>query len=84
MSYCPTGPEALQSRYLTEDIPYALVLASSIGSELGVETPVIDGLIAIGSTMLARDFRTEGRTLATLGLAGVGVEGLRRFAATGD
>jgi opine dehydrogenase len=84
VSYCPTGPEALQSRYLTEDIPYALVLASSVGSEIGVETPVIDGLIAIGSAMLARDFRAEGRTLATLGLAGVGVEGLRRFAATGD
>jgi len=84
VSYCPTGPDALQSRYLTEDIPYALVLASSIGAEVGVKTPVIDGLIAIGSAMLARDFRAEGRTLATLGLAGVGTEGLRRFAATGD
>jgi opine dehydrogenase len=83
VSYCPTGPDALQSRYLTEDIPYALVLASSIGEEVGVATPVIDGLIAIGGAMLGRDFRAEGRTLASLGLAGGGVDGLRAFADTG-
>ena len=83
VSYCPTGPDALQSRYLTEDIPYALVLASSIGEEVGVATPVIDGLIAIGGAMLGRDFRAEGRTLATLGLAGGGVDGLREFAESG-
>ena len=79
----PTGPSALQTRYLTEDVPFALVLASSIGDEVGAETPVIDGLISITSAMLGRDFRAEGRTLGRLGLAGVGVEGLRRFAETG-
>jgi opine dehydrogenase len=78
------GPQALQFRYITEDVPYALVLASSIGAEIGVDTPVIDGLIAIASAMLGRAFRDEGRTLATLGLAGGGVDGLRRFAATGE
>jgi opine dehydrogenase len=83
VSYCPTGPDALQSRYLTEDIPYALVLASSIGAEVGVATPVIDGLIAIGDAMLGRDFRAEGRTLEVLGLAGGGAQGLRSFALTG-
>jgi opine dehydrogenase len=83
VSYCPTGPDALQSRYLTEDIPYALVLASSIGAATGVATPVIDGLIAIGGAMLERDFRAEGRTLETLGLGGAGVEDLRLYAETG-
>jgi len=82
-SYCPTGPDALQSRYLTEDIPYALVLASSIGREVGVRTPVIDGLTAIGGAMLGRDLAAEGRTLASLGLGGAGVDGLRRYAQTG-
>lgn len=82
-SYAPTGEEGLRTRYLTEDVPYALVLASSLGQEVGVVTPVIDGLIAIASAMLERDFRAEGRTLASLGLAGSGVAGLREFAATG-
>jgi opine dehydrogenase len=79
----PTGSDALRTRYLTEDVPYALVLASSIGREVGVDTPVIDGLVAITSAFLGRDFRGEGRTLASLGLSGTGVDGLRRFAETG-
>jgi len=84
LGYAPTGPDGLRTRYITEDVPYALVLAASIGDEVGVETTVIDGLIAITSAMLDRDFWEEGRTLATLGLAGGGAEGLRRFAETGE
>jgi opine dehydrogenase len=83
-SIAPTGPDALQSRYITEDVPYALVLASSIGREADVPTPVIDGLVAIASAMLGRDFRVEGRDLASLGLSGAGVDGLRRVAETGE
>jgi opine dehydrogenase len=83
-SCCPTGPAALKSRYLTEDIPYALVLASSIAIEAAVATPVVDGLIAIGEAMLGRDLRAEGRTLASFGLAGAGVEALREFAESGQ
>jgi opine dehydrogenase len=82
-SYFPTGPHGLQTRYVTEDVPYALVLASSIGREAGTATPVIDGLIAIASAMLGRDFRAEGRTLASLGLAGIGPAGLLHFGRTG-
>jgi opine dehydrogenase len=77
------GPEALQSRYLTEDVPYALVLASSIGDEVGVDTPVIDGLIALASAVTKTDWRAEGRTLAAWGLEGAGTEGLRRAAEEG-
>jgi opine dehydrogenase len=84
LGYAPTGPDGLRTRYITEDVPYALVLAASVGDEVGVETPVIDGLIAITSAMLGQDFRAEGRTLTSLGLAGGGAEGLRRFAETGE
>jgi opine dehydrogenase len=80
----PTGPDALGTRYITEDVPYALVLAASIGDEVGVDTPVIDGLITITSVMLGRDFWREGRTLSQFGLSGIGAEGLRRFAETGE
>lgn len=80
----PSGAGALETRYITEDVPYALVLASSVGREIGVGTPVIDGLISITSAMLGRDLAAEGRTIASLGLAGAGAEGLRRFAETGE
>src|SRR5262249_38369840 len=74
----PCGPGALESRYITEDVPYALVLASSIGREVGVPMPVIDALIAIASAVTRRDWRAEGRTLAAWGLEGAGADGLRR------
>lgn len=79
----PCGPDALQSRYLTEDVPYALVLASSIGDEVGVDTPVIDALIALASAVTKTDWRAQGRTLGTWGLAGAGTDGLRRAAEEG-
>jgi opine dehydrogenase len=70
------GPATLEHRYITEDVPYSLVLASSLAVELGMEVPVIDGLIAIASAASGRDFRREGRTLADWGLAGAGRDGL--------
>jgi opine dehydrogenase len=84
LGYAPTGADGLRTRYITEDVPYALVLAASIGDEVGEDTPVIDGLIAITSVMLGQDFRADGRTLDALGLAGSGADGLRRFAETGE
>ena len=82
--YAPTGDDGgLNTRYITEDVPFALVLASSIGEAVGVATPVIDGLIAMTSAMLGQDFRAEGRTLSRLGLGGQDGPGLRRFAETG-
>jgi opine dehydrogenase len=70
------GPDALKHRFVAEDVPYSLVLASSIGDEIDVRTPVIDSLITFGSTASGRDYWNEGRTLATWGLKGAGRSGL--------
>ena len=72
------GPDALEHRYITEDVPYAYMLAASIGDELGVETPLVDALATLASTVVGRDLSTEGRTLASWGLDGAGPDGLRR------
>jgi opine dehydrogenase len=72
------GPDALDHRYITEDVPYSYLMAASIGDELGVETPLIDALATVASTVVGRDLSGEGRTLATWGLDGAGPEGLRR------
>ncbi|WP_029136526.1 NAD/NADP octopine/nopaline dehydrogenase family protein [Nakamurella lactea] len=77
-----TGPHALESRYVTEDVPFALCLMSSIGQEIGVPTPTIDAVIQLASVATGTDFRAEGRSLATFGLAGRGRDGL--LAATDD
>lgn len=71
------GPDALEHRFVSEDVPFSLVLASSLAAEVGVDTPVIDGLIAIATAASGRDYRSNGRTVADWGLDGAGVAGLR-------
>lgn len=84
VSTFPCGPQALQSRYLTEDVPYAHVLIADIGDVAGVDTPVIDGLIALASVMNADDYRQRGRTLAGLGLGGLTRDALVALVNEGD
>lgn len=79
----PCGPTALSSRYLTEDVPYALVLMASIGDELGVPTPTIDSLIHLAGVAAETDFAAHGRTLADFDLAGAGRDGLLAAARDG-
>ncbi len=68
----PCGPDALKTRYVTEDVPYSLVLISSIARVAGVDVPLIDGLIAMASAMNGVDYRAKGRTLEKLGVRAKG------------
>lgn len=77
------GETALQSRYLTEDVPFALVFASSLAQAVDVTTPVVDGLIALASAATGTDWRTKGRDLASLGLVGTDRLGLLKVAEEG-
>jgi opine dehydrogenase len=62
------GPFTLETRHLTEDIPYGLVTFSSLGKLLGVPTPYCDAVITISEGLLDQDFWSMGRTIETLGL----------------
>lgn len=74
----PCGPKALEHRFISEDVPYSLVLAASLGDELGIKTPVVDSLITLSSAASGHDYWAEGRTLAWWGLKGAGRDGLVR------
>lgn len=63
----PNGPDAPDSRYVTEDVPQGLVLLESLGKELNIATPTCTALIDCASAILKRDFRTQGRTTERLG-----------------
>ncbi len=63
----PKGPSEVDSRYITEDVPEGLVLMESLGSLLGVETPVCSALVSIASAGLGIQFRSIGRTTDKLG-----------------
>ena len=76
--WTPTPP-SMANKYVTEDVPCGLVPMSALGEAVGIATPVIDGLIALSSAMLDRDFRKEGRNREYLGLAGRNAEQTRRL-----
>jgi opine dehydrogenase len=87
LTHQPTGPyqwtptpRSLDHKYVTEDVPCGLVAMAALGSAAGVPTPVIDGLVALTSALLRRDFRAEGRNLERLGLAGKTVPEIRTLA----
>ena len=61
------GPQSVDSRYITEDVPQGLVLLESLGQALNIKTPVASSLIELASAALGRELRAQGRTLAMLG-----------------
>ena len=77
------GPSGLQDRYLTEDIPFGLVLWASLGKSLGIKTNTMDAVIDIGSILCQRDFRSEGLTAEKLGLDGLSATQLNAYLRTG-
>jgi hypothetical protein len=80
----PSGDITALHDRLALEVGYCLVLASSLGAAIGVDTPVIDGHIAVSDALLQRSFRTEGRTLARLGLAELNADRLTRYVRTGS
>lgn len=65
------GPNDIHYRYLTEDVPIALVCWSSLGKLIGVSTPIMDSVIRLIGVAHDTDWFTEGRTAEKLGLVGM-------------
>lgn len=77
------GPTHLDSRYLTEDVPIGLTMYAQLGRQLGVPTPLMDGVIAISGAALGRDWSQVSRTPANCGIAGLGVDALTQYVTDG-
>ena len=70
-------------RYMREDVELGLAFLVSVCDWAGVACPVARGLLALGSAVLGRDLRAEGRTLENLGLAGMSPGALRQLLRAG-
>lgn len=79
-----SGPHDINSRYFTEDAPFGLVPWSHIGKVVGVATPVIDSVVNLYNVVHERNWWDEGRSAADLGLAGMSVQQIRDYVATGS
>jgi opine dehydrogenase len=70
------GPLSLGSRYFVEDISHGLVLWSSLGKTLTVETPIINSIINLYGALTGKNYWEEGLTLEKLGISGLSVQQL--------
>jgi opine dehydrogenase len=77
------APTSLQARHILEDVPTGLVPIASLGALAEVSTPACRAVIDMCAALLGRDFWSEGRSAANLGLAGMSVEEIQEVVRTG-
>jgi opine dehydrogenase len=77
------GPEHLKDRYVTEDVPYGMVLLSTLGDILEIPTPTHDAVIQLASVINRTNYWKTGRGVNQLGLSRLNKQGLKQFLLTG-
>lgn len=78
------APGSLDSRWLTEDIPYGIAAWSLVGKQFGVDTPLMRSFVDIGSIVIGFDGWEAARTPEDLGIDGMDLETLKTFLASGQ
>jgi opine dehydrogenase len=73
------GPEHLKDRYVTEDVPYGMVLISSLGDLLDIPTPTHDAVIQLASVVNRTNYWKTGRGMKELGLSTMDKQRLKTF-----
>jgi opine dehydrogenase len=73
------GPEHLKDRFVTEDVPYGMVLLSTLGDFLGIPTPTHDAVIQLASVINRTDYWKTGRGMKQLGLSKLDKKCLKTF-----
>jgi len=77
------APATVNHRYITEDVPMSLVPIAAFGRRYGVSVRAMDSIIRLACIMHQTDYWRHGRTLDRLGIEGLNVDELRRFANEG-
>jgi opine dehydrogenase len=77
------APGTLDTRWLSEDVPFGLVSWVSLGEELGLASPAMRAIVQLCSIVLEADPWKVGRTAADLGLAGLDAGEMVRVAGHG-
>jgi opine dehydrogenase len=78
------APGSLESRWLTEDIPYGLSAWHDIGKQYGIDAPLMQSLVNIGSVVMGIDGWATGRSLPELGIEGLSKEHLQTYLISGN
>jgi opine dehydrogenase len=73
------GPENLKDRYITEDVPYGMVLLSTLGDLIGIPTPTHDAVIQLASVINRTNYWRTGRGVKELGLSKLDRKRLKKY-----
>ncbi len=73
------GPEHLKDRYVTEDVPYGMVLLSTLGDLLEIPTPTHDAVIQLASVINRANYGKMGRGMKELGLSAMDKQRLKTY-----
>lgn len=71
------APPVVHHRYITEDVPMSLVPIASLGDMLGVPCPTIKAIIHLANLLHGCDYWQTGRTVESMGLAGLSLREIR-------
>ena len=78
------GPKSMQDRFITEDVPYGLVLLSTLGRLLSIPTPISDAIINLSGAINRNDYWVTGRGVNDLGLEGMNKKEIQEFLRIGS
>ncbi len=79
------GPNDINHRYFTEDIPIGCKIYHDLGVKFGVPTPVIDSMIVLGSAMHEKNFFVDTKyNLQYRGIDGMSKNELLNYLYTGS
>jgi opine dehydrogenase len=78
-----TGPATADSRYVTEDVPFGLVMTARIGRLAGRPAELHEAGVRIFSAMYGRDFAAENDLLAALALDSMSLADLQKLCRDG-
>ena len=72
----PPGPTQIDTRYLSEDVPYGLVFLLALGRVANIEMPYTQAMISMAELIIGEDFLAGNDLIDHLGLASSSVERL--------
>jgi opine dehydrogenase len=72
----PPGPTDMNTRFLSEDVPFGLVFLLALGQIAGIGTPITQTMVNMAGLIVGEDFAVGNDLLATLGLSSETVNGL--------
>ncbi|MCL6571426.1 MAG: NAD/NADP octopine/nopaline dehydrogenase family protein [Bacillus sp. (in: Bacteria)] len=78
------GPDSLNHRYLTEDVPFGLVPWVEFSRKLKVEVPLMGSCIELASCLLEKNFWESGRTLEEMGIKDMSIDQLLAYLKVGS